>query len=99
MLITFKTSAYANIIMFGDVGLNMLEMIAFGTAVPGAINAEDVPRALDNLKLALDKMPEQVEAAGDADDDQPAVSLHTRAVPLVELLQAAAAEETYVRWE
>ncbi len=99
MLVTFKTSAYANITMFGDVGLKMLEMIAFGTAVPGAINAEDVPEALDNLKLALEKMPEQVEAAGDADDDQPAVSLHTRAVPLVELLQAAAAEETHVRWE
>ncbi len=99
MLITFKTSAYANITMFGDVGLKMLEMIAFGTAVPGAINAEDVPRALDNLKLALEKMPKQVEAAGDADDDQLAVSLHTRAVPLVELLQAAVAEEAYVRWE
>jgi hypothetical protein len=99
MLITFKTSAYANITMLGDVGLKMLEMIAFGTTVPGAINAEDVPQALDNLKMALEKMPEQVEAAGDADDDQPAVSLHTRAVPLVQLLQAAVEEETYVRWE
>ena len=99
MLITFKTSAYANITMFGDVGLKMLEMIAFGTRVPGAINAEDVPQALDNLKMALEKLPEQVETAGDADDDQPAVSLHTRAVPLVELLQAAVEEETYVRWE
>ena len=99
MLITFKTNAYANITMFGDVGLKMLEMIDFGTRVPSAINAEDVPQALDNLKAALEKMPEQVEAAGDADDDQPAVSLHTRAVPLVELLQAAVEEETYVRWE
>lgn len=99
MLITFKTSAYANITMFGDVGHKMLEMIAFGTAVPGAINAEDVPRALDNLKMALEKMPEQVEAAGNDGDDQPAVSLHTRAVPLVQLLQAAIEEETYVRWE
>ena len=27
----------------------------------------------------------QAEAAGDADDDQPAVSLHTRAVPLVRI--------------
>ncbi len=99
MLITFKTSAYANITMFGDVGLKMLEMIAFGTAIPGAINAEDVPQALDNLKTSLEKMPEQVEAAGDADDDQPAVSLHTRAVPRVQLVQAAVEEETYVRWE
>ncbi|MDH3636284.1 MAG: DUF1840 domain-containing protein [Gammaproteobacteria bacterium] len=99
MLITFKTTAYANITMFGDIGRQMLEMMAFGTSVPGAINVEDVPQALQNLKQALDKLPEQVEPAGDADDDQPAVSLHTRAVPLVELLQAAVKEETYVRWE
>jgi hypothetical protein len=99
MLITFKSSAYANITMFGDVGLKLLEMMGFGTAVPGAINVEDVPRALDNLKMALEKTPQQVEAAGDADDDQPAVSLHTRAVPLVQLLQAAVEEETYVRWD
>ena len=99
MLITFKTSAYANITMLGDIGLKMLEMMAFGSSVPGAINAEDVPSALKNLQSALDKLPPQVEPAGEADDDQPAVSVHTRAVPLVELLQAAVADETYVRWE
>jgi len=99
MLITFKTSAYANITMLGDIGHKMLEMMAFGSSVPGAINAEDVPSALKNLKSALEKLPKQVEPAGDADDDQPAVSVHTRAVPLVELLQAAVSDETYVRWE
>jgi len=99
MLITFKTRSYANITMFGDVGLKMLEMMAYGTSVPGAVNAEDVPTALDNLNLALGKLPQQVQAAGDADNDQPAVSLHTRAVPLIELLQAAVDEQDYVRWE
>ena len=99
MLITFKTRAYANITMIGDIGLRMLEMMAFGSKVPSAINAEDVPKALHNLKLALEKLPPQVEPAGEAGDDQPAVSVHTRAVPLIELLQAAAADETYVRWE
>lgn len=99
MLITFKTKAYANITMFGDVGQKMLEMMAFGTSVPGAINAADVATALGNLEAALEKMPQLVEPAGEAADDQPAVSLHTRAVPLVELLQAAIAEETFVRWE
>ena len=99
MLITFKTIAYANITMFGDVGKKMLQMMAFGDTVPGAINAEDVPRALQNLNAALAAMPEQVESAGEADEDQPAVSLSTRAVPLIELLQAAIADETYVRWE
>jgi hypothetical protein len=77
----------------------MLEMMAFGSSVPGAINAEDVPTALDNLKSALARLPTQVEPAGEADDDQPAVSIHTRAVPLVELLQAAVIDDTYVRWE
>ena len=99
MLITFKTRAYANITMFGDVGRKMLEMMAFGDTVPGAIGAEDVPRALANLRAALAQLPEQVEPAGDADDDRPAVSLHTRAVPLIELLEAAIADETYVSWE
>ena len=99
MLITFKTSAYANITMLGDVGRGMLEMMAFGGTVPGAINAADVPIALDNLIKALDRLPSQVEPAGEAGDDQPAVSVHTRAIPLIELLQAAAADETYVRWE
>ncbi len=99
MLITFKTSAYANITMFGDVGVKMLEMMASGTMIPGALNTEDVSTALDNLKLALQRIPEQPEPAVEAEDDQPAVNLHTRAIPLLELLQAAVDEETYVRWE
>jgi hypothetical protein len=99
MLITFKTKAYANITMFGDVGLGLLELMGFGSDVPGAIDSADVPTALANLKAALDKMPQQVEPAGEAGEDQPAVSLHTRALPLIELLQAAIADEDYVRWE
>ena len=99
MPITFKSSAHANITMLGDVGVKMLEMMKFGTSVPGAVNAEDVSKALDNLKAALEKMPEHVEPAGEADEDQPAVGLHTRAIPLVDLLQTALADETYVHWE
>jgi hypothetical protein len=99
MLITFKTKSYANIIMFGDVGTKMLEMMGFGISVPGAIIAEDVAQALDNLRRGLESVMEIVEPAGDADDDQPAVSLHTRAVPLIELLQSAIDDENHVRWE
>jgi len=99
MLITFKSKAYANILMMGDVGMKMLEMMDFGSSLPGAIDAPDVASALDNLKQALEKIPLQVEPAGDAEEDQPAVSLHTRAVPLLELLEAAVAQEEYVRWE
>jgi hypothetical protein len=99
MLITFKTSAYANITMFGDVGLKMLEMMNFGKALPGAITAEDVPQALINLQHGLAKLPQQTEAAGAEDDDQPSTSLHTRALPLLELLKAATVDNSLVRWE
>jgi hypothetical protein len=99
MLITFKTSAYANITMFGDVGLKLLEMMNFGKAVPGAITAEDVPQALINLQQGLATIPQQAEAAGAEDDDQPSTSLHTRAVPLLELLKAATVDHNLVHWE
>ena len=99
MLVTFKTKSYANITMFGEVGLKMLEMMDYGVSVPGAILAEDVPRALSNLQNRLDSVAEVVEPAGEAGDDQPAVSLHARAVPLLELLQAAVADENIVSWE
>jgi hypothetical protein len=99
MLITFKTKSYANITMFGDVGTKMLEMLGYGVSVPGAIIAEDVAQALGNLRRGLESVIEIVEPADDAGDDQPAVSLHTRALPLIELLQSAIDDENHVRWE
>ena len=99
MLVTFKSSAFANITMFGDVGKKMLELMDFGSSVPGAIRAEDVPTALDNLQAGLSRIPEQAEPGFDPEDGQPVVTLHMRAVPLVQMLEAAVAEETYVSWE
>ncbi len=99
MLITFKTKSYANIMMFGEVALELLKMMDYGVSVPGGIIAEDVPQALSNLQRQLESVIDVVEPAGDAEDDQPAVSLHTRALPLIELLQSAVADQNNVRWE
>ncbi|MCP4334246.1 MAG: DUF1840 domain-containing protein [Gammaproteobacteria bacterium] len=99
MLITFKSRAYANITMFGDVGLKMLEMMAFGSSVPGAISAEDVTQALDNLEQGLSKVTHHPQSAGAEAEDQPSTNLHTRALPLLELLHAAIEDESAVRWE
>ena len=97
--VTFKTKAYANILMLGDVAENMLDMMNFGRMIPGAIDVEDVPEALRNLEGGLASRNDLVESDANADEDQAAISLHTRAVPLLELLKAAVADETYVRWE
>jgi hypothetical protein len=101
MLITFKSSAYADIIMFGDVGLKLLDMMGFGRTVPGAVGAADVPRALRNLEQGLEQLPEPAEPAESAIDaeDEPPIDLHTRALPLLELLRATATAEKAVRWE
>ena len=99
MLITFKSRAYADITMFGNVGLHMLDMMGFGKNLPGAISAADVPRALQNLRAGLAALPDKLEAAGDEDEDEASTTLHTRALPLLELLQAAIDDESQVMWE
>ena len=99
MLIPFKPPAYADITMFGDVGKQLLKMMGCSGEVPGAIRPEDLAAALDSLEAALAGIPHKVESAGDDDDDQPRVGLHTRAGPLLELLRAAIADDAHVRWE
>jgi hypothetical protein len=102
MLVTFTCKAYADITMFGDVALTMLRMMGHSETVPGAILAEDVPAALDRLKRAVAAAkdePVQRESAQDEDSDEQPVSLANRALPLIELLAAAAREKTDVMWK
>jgi hypothetical protein len=99
MLVTFKTKSYANIVMFGEVGLTILEMMGYGTSIPGAIVPEDVSHALSNLQRGLESVMRTTEAAEDSGEEQPAVDLHTRALPLIELLQSAIDGQNHVRWE
>ncbi len=71
----------------------------FGDVVPGAIVARDVARALKNLHSSLESELDITPPAVDNDDDQPAVSLRTRAIPLIELLQSAVKDDNDVMWE
>jgi hypothetical protein len=98
MLVTFTTKAYADITMFGDVALPMLKMMGHSATVPGAIPAEDVPVALSRLKGAIDAN-KSFPLHTDKDTDEPVVSMAHRALPLINLLAAAAKAETYVMWK
>ena len=107
MLVTFKTDSYANIVMFGEAAETLLKMLGQSGNVPGAIMADDVPRALADLQAAL--KVEQSTAASDVgaanetnpDDEDHAnkVALATRAVPLIELLEAAIKSNDNVQWD
>lgn len=98
MLVTFTTKAYADITMFGDVALTMLKMMGHSATVPGAILAADVPVALSRLTAAIDAEKSSPLLA-DKNADEPVVSMAHRALPLINLLTAAAKAESNVMWK
>lgn len=100
MLVTFSTDAYADIIMFGDVALTMLKMMGHSETVPGAILAADVPIALNRLKAAINVQKASSPVADESkEEDEPMVSIADRALPLINLLTAAAEAECNVMWK
>lgn len=106
MLVTFKTDAYANITMFGDVAVTLIKLMGHSGTVPSALLAADVPEALAHLQAAIaadpDTSPSPAPQDGgddDEEDDNSHVSLAHRAVPLIELLEAAIAQGSNVMWE
>lgn len=101
MLVTFSCPAYADITMFGDVAIRLLKMMGHSGTVPSALLADDVPAALERLRAAVaaaEPAPEPKKTAR-GDDEEPAVSLRHRALPLIGLLEAAARAKDDVMWE
>jgi hypothetical protein len=101
MLVTFSCPAYADITMFGDVAVRLLKLMGHSGTVPGALLAEDVAAALARLEAAVaaDEQLPQHDKSVEGDDDEPAVSLPHRALPLIELLQAAAKAKCNLMWD
>jgi hypothetical protein len=103
MLVTFKSDAYANIMMFGDAAHRLLKMMGHSGTIPSAILAEDVPAALDRLKRAIEEGKSRSQEPGsesrDTDADDQTISLTYRAIPLIELLTAAAKKHCDVMWD
>ena len=98
MLVTFTTQAYADITLFGDVAKALLTMMGHTPTVPGAILAADVPAALARLTAAIETA-KAIPSVEDKEADEPVVSIAHRALPLIELLAAAARAEANVMWK
>lgn len=103
MLVTFRTTAWGNITMFGDVAEALLKMMGHSGTVPSALLARDVPAALARLKQQLASRATELGAgtpsADDDDDEEEPVGLALRAHPLIEMLSAAAEQEADVMWQ
>lgn len=103
MLVTFRTKAYANITMFGDVAVKLLKFMGHSGTVPSAIAPEDIPDALTRLRAALERdaaaADESDEFNTPEDSEEETVSLGHRALPLIQLLEAAEKEDVAVMWD
>ncbi len=103
MLVTFRSTATDPVLMFGDTATPLLRMMGASGKVPGALKAEEVPAALQQLQSALNQIATETAAAPAKDEEpdnrEPPVQLAVRAVPLVNLLKRAAAAAAEVIWE
>ena len=101
MLITFQCDAYEQVTLFGDIASQFLMIMGESGIVPGAMLASDVPFALSRLKAFVTKeeKPLKRQSSGlEDEDEEPAVSLAHRALPLIKLLTAAEQASVAVMW-
>ncbi len=96
MFVTFSSEAYENITYFNAVAKRLLSLMGHSGTVPGAIKAQELPAALIRLQQGI----EQDKKAHPANnmDDEAEISLATRAIPLIHLLQAAIENDCDVLW-
>lgn len=103
MLVRFSSTKTESITMFGDVAIPLIRMLGASGRIPGAISAADIPAALSALRQQLAaEPPPPADATSDddnADDREPPVPLRNRAIPLIALLERAAAAQVPVMWD
>jgi hypothetical protein len=103
MLVHFESNV-GGFTMFGDVAVQLLKMMGHSGTVPSAILAADIPAALERLQTALRTQPPPPPEPDEGTVDQygekkePRISIHTRAVPLIELLTRAAKRGSDITW-
>lgn len=112
MLITFKSRASSDVMMFGNIALEILEIMGKGRDMKGIITVEDLPDAIARLAKAAEENRAVVRAhqaeldahIATLDDEQAiadaksVVHLCQRAVPLIELLKYSLKAEMPVTW-
>ena len=99
MLVTFETQSFPRITFFADVARRLLKLMGQSGNVPGALAPEDVDGARQALQKAVDRDDiEDPQDSHDEEEEGEAVSIRHRALPLLDLLAAAAAAKAHVTW-
>lgn len=109
MLITFKSAAGADVLMFGQHAKPILEIIGKdGDDPKGIVTVEQLPGAIAALRAAIEE-DKQHQARPSQDEEETAkeagqtgmaapVSLAQRAYPVLALMEESLKEKTPVTW-
>lgn len=106
-MITFKSPAAADIMMFDDVAIRMVVLMGKEVADKGVITVGQLPAAIAKLEATINSDHEQHRAHLLADETQesdgqgnerPFVSLTRRVLPLLEMLRVSLQENEPVLW-
>jgi len=112
MLIKFQSEGAAPFEMLRENALMLVALMGQGERVEGAISGAAIAAAQASLEAGLARLEAEVKNRQDAaeatigeaedeaedEDEEPPVNLRIRAVPLKELLEHAAQNNSYVMW-
>lgn len=97
MLITFRTDAAGDVMMFGDVARRMLAIIGKHDEPKGIITVEQLPDAIARLRAAMEA-DKALGSGPNSEGREKPVGLAQRAQPLLEQFQWALRKEKPVLW-
>lgn len=106
MLITFTSKVHPDVVMFGDIATVLLRAMDQSEQPPGILRGDEIRIAADKLRAYVDAAPKQKspdEDAGNKTEEESKeqrnrVGLRTRALPLLDLLDASYHREADVIW-
>ena len=109
MLITFTSKVHPDVVMFGDVATVLLRAMGQSEQPPGILRGDEIRLAADKLRAYVDHAaPEKAGEEEEEDNSSKSeeerrerrnrVGLRTRALPLLDLLDASYHREADVIW-
>jgi hypothetical protein len=102
MIVTFKSKASGDVIMFGEAAHALMKIMGKDPDPKGIITPEQLPGAIAALKAAIAESRGEGGPNEDDEADKPAMAQHVtlaqRAIPLLELLEWSQKKNTPVVW-
>lgn len=102
MIVTFKSKASGDVIMFGDAAHALMKVMGKDPDPQGIITPEQLPGAIAALKAVIEEGRNQPGPDEEEEAEKPAMTRHVshaqRAVPLLELLEWSLKKNTPVVW-